>query len=112
MPTAQGATAVLTGAINANVLTGEPVQFAERPSRVRVLLTAEAAGESRAAFSIGSRQVLVESPVSRAARMPIAPDDQLIEDIAMPGEQLTLRLRNTGAGTNTVFWRVEVMPLA
>lgn len=112
MPIAQAATLITTGAINANVLSGESVEFVERPSRVRVFITAEAAGESRAQFSIGSRVVLVESPVSRQNRPPIVPDDLLLEDVAMPGERLTLRLRNTGAGSNTVFWRVESMPIA
>jgi hypothetical protein len=112
MPIAQGATAVTAGAINSNVLSGEAVEFVERPSRVRVFITAEAAGESRAQFSISSRIVLVESPVSRQNRPPLVPDDLLLEEIAMPGERLILRLRNTGAGTNTVFWRVEAMPVA
>jgi hypothetical protein len=112
MPIAQGATAVTAGAINANLLTGENVEFAERPSRVRIYATAEAAGESRLQFTLGGRSVLVESPISRQNRPPIVPDDFLLEEIAMPGERLILRARNTGAGTNTIFWRIEVVPVA
>ena len=112
MPMAQRATAVTAGATNDNLLANTPVQFTERPSKVRVFVTAEAAGESRIQFAIGSRLVLVESPVSRQNRPPLVPDDLLLEDIAMPGEQLIMRARNTGAGSNTVFWRVESMPVA
>lgn len=112
MPRAQGATSVAAGAINANVLSGENVEFIERPSRVLVLATAEAAGESRMQFKIGAREVIAESPMSRAARVPLKPDDVVVEEIAMPGERLTLKLRNTGAGANVVFWAVEVQPVA
>jgi hypothetical protein len=112
MPRAQGATSVAAGATNNNVLSGENVQFVERPSRVTLLGTAEAAGESRFQFKIGAREVLAESPVSRQARHPIKPDDVILSDIGMPGEQLTLKIRNTGAGANVAFWAVEVDPIA
>lgn len=112
MPMHQFATSIGAGAVNDNLVANTPVQFIERPSAVRIYITAEAAGESRLQVSIGSRLVMVESPVSRQNRPPLVPDDLLIQDVAMPGEMLTLRGRNTGAGANTIFGRVEVMPFA
>lgn len=112
MPVAQGTTATAAGGTTANVLNGETVEFVERPSRVRFYITAEAAGESRVQIKFGSREVLSEAPVSRQARPPLVPDDFLMEDIGMPGERIIVRHRNTGAGSNTLFWRVEVQPVA
>jgi hypothetical protein len=76
----------------------------------RFSITAEAAGESRVTIYIGSRIVVPESNVSRQARVPLLPDDILVTAPMRRGEKLVIQHRNTGAGTNTMFWRVDLRP--
>lgn len=108
----QGVTNLAAAASNANVLSGSMVEFVERPSRVRFFIVGDAAGEGRASVQIGTRGVMNESPLNRAARFPLVPDDLTCEDVALPGQRITLALRNTGAGANNTFWAVEVLPIA
>lgn len=107
----QGTTTLTAGSSNVNVLSGSAFEFVKRPSRVRFFAVGDAAGEMRATIQSGADVFMEESPISRQARMPIVPDDLTVEDIAMPGDRLKLALRNTGAGSNTAFWAVEVIDL-
>lgn len=108
----QGVTSVAAGAINNNVLSGSAFEFIRRKSIVRFYVVGDAAGESRATIQSGSEVLLEESPISRAARVPVIPDDLTVEDVAMPNDRLKLALRNTGAGANNVFWAVEIREVA
>lgn len=110
MNTMQGTQATLTGATTANVLTGQVFERAPYDGWARFGLTAEAAGESRTTIYIGGRVVMQESNVSRAARVPIIPDDVIAAAPMRKGDQLVIAHRNTGAGTNTLFWRVDLRP--
>lgn len=112
MAVAQFRTSQAAGAITQNLIAGENVEFLERPSRVRVWATAEAAQETRLQIMIGGKLVLVESPISGQARMPIDPDDKVYDDIHLAGERIILRGRNTGAGANVIQGRVSVDPVA
>ena len=58
----------------------------------------------------GSDTILEESPVSRAARFPVYPDDYGLNDMAAAGERLVVRVRNTGAGANNLFWNLKLTP--
>ena len=57
---------------------------------------------------IGGRMIMQESPVSRQARQPVIPDDFLVDGVARRGDQVVLQHRNTGAGSNNLFWRAEL----
>ena len=103
----QGVTNLAAGATNSNVLSGSVFEFVKRPTRVRFYVVGNAAGEARATIQSGTDVLMEESPVSRAARFPIDPDDRTAEDIAMPGDRLILKLRNVGAGAIDVFWAVD-----
>jgi hypothetical protein len=110
MYTMQGVTATLTVATTANVLTGQTFERAPFDGWARFATTAEAAGESRQTIYIGGRVVMQESTVSRAARVPVIPDDVIATAPMRKGDQLVLSHRNTGAGTNSIFWRVDLRP--
>lgn len=105
--TAQSTQATAAGATTANVLTGNPYAVAPFSGWVRISLTAEAAGESRVTIILGNRLVFPEGNVSRQARVPLLPDDILVTAPVMKGEQVVIQHRNTGAGSNTLFWRVD-----
>lgn len=106
----QGTQATLTGAITQNVLTGQLFERMPYNGFARVCMTGDAAGESRATIYAGGRVVQQESPMSRQARPPLIPDDIVATFPARAGEQLVITIRNTGAGTNTIFWRVDLRP--
>lgn len=112
MPIHQFRTSQAAGAITDNLVSGQNVEFLERPSRVRVWATAEAAQETRLQIMIGGKLVMVEAPISGQARMPIDPDDKVYDDIHMAGERVILRGRNTGAGANVIQGRVAIDPVA
>lgn len=103
----QGVTNLLAGAANVNVLAGSAFEFMSRPSLVRFYVVGDAAGAARATIQSGSDVMMEESPISRAARFPVTPDDLTAEDVAMAGDRLKLALRNTGGVAIDVFWAVE-----
>jgi hypothetical protein len=108
MNTDQSTQSTAAGATTENVLAGRLYQFAPYDGWVRLAATAEAAGESRLTVYSGVRCVLPESSISRAARVPLLPDDILCTFPIRRGEQITVKHRNTGAGANVLFWRVDV----
>jgi hypothetical protein len=108
MYTMQGTQSTSAGATTQNVLSGQVYERSPRSGWCRFAITAEAAGESRVTIYIGGRVVMAESNVSRQARVPIIPDDVLCTAPVRQGEQITIAHRNTGAGSNTMFWRVDI----
>lgn len=110
MQTIQGTQSTAAGATTANVLAGNVYENAPYNGRARFSLTAEAAGESRVTIYIGSRIVVPESNISRQARVPLLPDDVLVVAPMVRGEKIVVQHRNTGAGANTLFWRVDLAP--
>lgn len=111
MPTIQGSTSTPAGATTLNVLAGSVYEYLPYNAQCEFGLVAEAAGESRVTVNSGSDTILEESPVSRAARVPIYPDDYPVVDVAGAGERLVIRHRNTGVGANTLFWAVRITPI-
>ena len=106
-----GTTSVGAGATNVNVLAGLAYEFAPFNARARFGLVGDAAGELRVTVTTGSTVIMQESAVSRAARVPIMPDDFLLTDVLRRGERITIQARNTGAGANVLFWAVELIPV-
>lgn len=106
----QGVTNIAAGAANNNVLSGSAFEFVKTHSLVRFYIVGDATGELRATVQSGSDVLMEESPISRAARVPIVPDDLTVEDVAEAGDRLKLAARNTGAAARDLFWAVEVIP--
>lgn len=110
MPLVANVTAILTGAVNANVLTGSIFEYAPFNAIAYYYLVGDAAGELRCTVTHGARTIMEESPVSRANRQPVVPDDFTMSGAVRAGERIVVKARNTGAGTNTLFWRCELKP--
>lgn len=108
----QSVTNLAAGASTPNALAGSAFEFIKAPSLVRFYVVGDAAGAIRVGISSGSDILLEESPVSRAARMPVIPDDLTVEDVAAPGDRLRISIRNPSAGALDTFWAVEITPLA
>lgn len=107
----QGSTVVAANGASGNVLSGDVIEFPERPSRVRVYATGSAVGLV-ASIRAGSRTLMSESTVSQANRFPLDPDDRMVQDAALPGQRLQLEFRNTTGGALTAFWAVDSDPVA
>lgn len=110
MNTIQNTQATGAGATTANALTGNPYAVAPYDGWATFYLTAEAAGESRVTIYVGPRLVSPESVVSRQNRVPLVPDDFFTRAAMRRGEQIVIQHRNTGAGSNTLFYRVDFTP--
>lgn len=111
MPRVTNVVSVAAGSINANLLAGSAFEFPDRNYWGRLALTAEAAGETRITVQVGDKVHLEESPVSRANRVPILPDDILLDRFPCPrGKRIVIKDRNTGAGANTTFFVLDLTP--
>ena len=111
MPRIQTVTSVAAGAVNSNLIAGSAFELPDRNYWGRLALTAEAAGESRITVQVGARVHLEESSVSRANRIPILPDDILLDRFPCPAnKRIVVKARNTGAGANTVFLTLDLTP--
>ena len=108
----QGSTSVAANGTSGNVISGKILEFVTRPSLCKFFAAASAAGIT-AQVTSGPDVVLESgSVVSQANRFPIDPDDVLARDVAGPGERLNMTFSNTTAGALTVYWAVEVTPIA
>lgn len=111
MPVVNLATAVTLAAPVANLLTGSIYERPPFKARVRYFITGDAAGALRVKINHGARTIMEESPISRANRVPLTPDDFLTEAVIRPYEQIVVGARDTAAGPDTVFLRVELTPI-
>lgn len=111
MPRVADVVSVAAGAVNKNLIAGSAFELPDRNFWGRLALTAEAAGESRITVQVGAAVHLEESPVSRANRVPILPDDILLDRFPCPrGKRIVIKARNTGAGANNVFFVLDLTP--
>lgn len=106
----QSTQATAAGATTENVLSGRLYSVAPYDGWCQISCTAEAAGESRVTVYAGNRVVMPEASISRQARVPLLPDDILVRFPVRRGEPIVLKHRNTGAGSNTLFWRQDLRP--
>jgi hypothetical protein len=111
MPSVQGVTNTAAGATNINVLAGSVYEYLPFDAQLEFGIVGDAAGEQRVTILSGSDTILEESPVSRQARFPVYPDDFGLVDAARAGERIVIRVRNTGAGANNLFWSLRITPL-
>jgi len=111
MPTIRGVTNLLAGIANNNVLSGSAYEFLQFPARIDVAVVGDAAGTARATVQSGSDVLLEESPISRANRVPVWPDDYDLSDVGAPPDRLKIAIRNTGGVAIDVFWSIRITPL-
>jgi hypothetical protein len=101
---------VAANAVVANALSGKLYEFVTRPSIVRLYATASAVGLNMT-FLVGGVAILSDQEVNAQNRMPIVPDDFVVEAMAPAGTRLLISYRNTTAGAITAFSRVDLIPV-
>lgn len=111
MPIVQNVSAPTAAAPVNNALSGSIYERPTFKALARYYITGDAAGAVRVQINHGSRTIMETSPVSRANRQPVIPDDFLTEAVVMPFEQIVMRLTDTAAGPDNVFWRVDLKPI-
>jgi len=93
-----------------NAVTGKIHEFLQAPSRVRVYATASAVGLNVTVL-VGSRSFMQDQEVSAQNRLPIVPDDWVVDGGGVAGQRVVIQYRNTTGGAITAFSRVEVLPI-
>jgi selenophosphate synthetase-related protein len=102
---------VAANATVANAVSGKVHEFITRPSKVRLYGCASAVGLNMT-FIVGNVTVMQDQEVNAQNRMPIVPDDWIVDAGAKPGDRVVLSYRNSTGGAITAFSRVEVIPVA
>ncbi len=110
MPTMVDRRSVGANAKVDNVLSGKVYEFLPFDAVVEFGLAASAVGLNVTAIS-GSDVLQDDQEISAANRLPIYPDDFLLNDVAAAGERLVVSLRNTTAAAITAFTVVKLTPL-
>lgn len=111
MPTIQGVTNLLANAANPNVLAGSAYERLPFNARIDIAVVGDAAGALRSTVQTGSDVLLEESPISRANRVPVWPDDFSLSDVAAQGDLLKIAVRNTAAPVVDLFWAARITPI-
>lgn len=93
----------------ANACAGKSAEFIKEPSVVRLSGCASAVGLNMTLI-IGEEVILDDQEVNAQNRMPLIPDDVIVEGGAMPGDRIVLKYRNTTGAAITTFSRIDVEP--
>ena len=80
------------------------------PSRVRLYGTAAAVGLNMSLF-IGDELFLDDQEVSAQNRMPLVPDDFVVEAAGVSEDEIIVRLRNTTGAAIIACSRVDIEPI-
>jgi len=92
-------------------IQGQQYQFLKFPARIQVAIVANAAGILATVYS-GSDLLQQRGAVTVKATSPVYPDDFLLDDVALAGEQISIELTETaGVATTDVETVVQVTPL-
>lgn len=110
MPTMTDRRSVGANAKVDNVLTGKVYEVLGFDAVVEFGLTASAVGLNATVIS-GTDVLQDDQEVSAANRLPIYPDDFVLNDVTAAGERLVVSLRNTTAAAITAFSVVKLTPL-
>lgn len=110
MPTIQNSVSVAANSTNDNVITGSQFEFLPYNAKLDFGLCGSAAGLEVDVYT-GQDTVAERYAVNTQNRFPINPDDFVLSDIAMAGERVKVRARNTTGGALTLFYSININPV-
>ena len=103
MPLFQKKQSVAANSVVDNVLTGSQWEFMTAPSSDIVFgIVASATGLKVDVYS-GADTLAEDLEPSEQNRFPVFPDDYTLSDVALQGDRLKVRARNTTAGALDIF---------
>lgn len=100
--------AVAGNAQTDNVLSGKRFERSPYPAFLSLYQSGSSSG-LLAELNVGGRSIIPPDPVNSQNRIPVVPDDLVIDGVeVMQGELIQLTVRNTTAGALTYRGRVEL----
>lgn len=115
MPTAKFTTVLGANEVNQNVMAGSQFEFMGRPTRIQIYAIADTGDVVDIEVFFGQELQMAPAQLGTLAATtgPIVPDDLLVDDIAAPGDRITIRLTETAAVAATnVRTLVVLTPVA
>lgn len=109
MPSMTDRQSVAANATVENVFAGNLMEFLPANAVVRLYASAAAVGLNMALI-VGNEIFLDDQEVSAQNRMPLVPDDLVVEAAGFQGDRVVVRYRNTTAAAIVAFSRVDVVP--
>lgn len=103
----QNSVVVPTGTETGNLIQGQLHEFLAGPSIVQLYATASTTQMS-ATLLVGSETFMDQQRTGDAGRMPIVPDDKMVDAAGGQGERITLRARNDFNSDAEFFYRIEI----
>lgn len=110
MPVMTDRQSVAANATVANAVSGKLHEFLAGPAVIRLYGTASAVGLNMT-LQVAGVTVLNDQEVNAQNRMPIVPDDFVVETVGPGGARIVLSYRNTTGAAITAQSRVEVTPI-
>ena len=116
MPTFRDSQTVGISTTIANLLAGSQFEFIAVPSQIQVYmsqdLTAVGVVEAEIFFGQELQQAAAAVPVATADALgPRVPDDIVVDDVAAPGDRLTIRVTETAGVATPLRTLVKISPL-
>jgi len=94
-----------------NVYAGNLNEFLQATSLVNLYASAAAVGLN-VSLIVGEEIFLDDQEVSAQNRMPLVPDDLVVQAAGFQGDRVIVRYRNTTGATIVAFSRVDMLPKA
>ena len=110
MPLIQSNASIAASSVNDNVLTGSQFEYMPYNGFVEFGLAGDANGSDLRIDVYSGQDILAEQLIPNAQnRIPLYPDDYILQDVAAGGERLKIRVRNTSAaGARVINFGVRI----
>lgn len=108
----QSSVSVAANSTNTNTLSGQRYERCPFDFALGGLYLCGSALGLTGELNVGGRSITPPTSMNAQNRMPVVPDDSLIEEWqAGRGELIQLTIVNTTAGALTAFWRIELVEI-
>ncbi len=105
----QLAVSVAANTTTENVLSGNRYERSPYPIGKGVIFCTGSAAGLQAELNVGGRSVTPPTTVNAQNRLPVVPDDLLVDEwVVTSGELIQLRVQNTTAGALTFNFKMEI----
>lgn len=109
MPLFQRSFSVAANDVNDNLVAGSQWEFLQADSAITFGIVGDAnASDLRVDVYSGSDTLAEDMEPSAANRMPIFPDDFTLQDVALAGDRIKVRVRNLAGAARTVFLGLRI----
>lgn len=110
MPVIQREVSIAANATDDNLISGSAFEFARGNVLVSIGVTQAATG-LQVTINSGSDVIAEEFAPAILTRFPVIPDEMYYNDVAVQGDRLVIRVRNTTGGALVVRCIVQVTNL-